>query len=83
MKYLLFVNFNTGLRHNAVHEKLEHALESVEQLVANEDLNIENEKLPIISELKEYLNRDDDFCQRLSNGTWFHIQPQNIFEAIG
>ena len=32
MKFLLFVNFNTGLMHNAVHKKLEHVLESIEQL---------------------------------------------------
>lgn len=81
MKYLLFVNFNTGLRHNTIHEKLEYVLESVGQLVENEDLDVKKEKLPSISELKEYLNKDDDFCGQLSNGTWFHIQPQNIFEV--
>lgn len=82
MKYLLFINFNTGLKHNAIHKKLEHVLESVQQLVENEDLDIEKEKLPSISELKEGLNKDDDFCGHLSNGTWFHIQPQNVFEAV-
>ena len=82
MRYLLFVKFDTGLMHNAIHEKLEHALESVEQLIENEDLDIKNENLPNIGELKERLNKDDDFCGHLSNGTWFHIQPQNIFEIV-
>lgn len=82
MKCLLFVNFNTGLMHNAVHEKLEHVLESVEQLVLEEGLKIENEELPSIGALKKHLNESDDFCDQLSNGTWFHIQPQNIFEIV-
>ncbi|MCX6791141.1 MAG: hypothetical protein NTV62_03045 [Candidatus Gribaldobacteria bacterium] len=82
MKYLLFVKFNTGLMHNAVHEKLEHALESVEQLIENEDLDIKNENLLSISELKDSLNKNNDFCGYLSNGTWFHIQPQNVFEVV-
>jgi len=82
MKFLLFVKFNTGLMHNAIHKKLEHVLGSVKQLMKNDDLDIENEDLPSISELKERLNKDDDFCGYLSNGTWFHIQPQNIFEIV-
>jgi len=82
MKYLLFVKFDSGLMHNAMHKKLEHVLESVEQLVAEEDLKIENENLPNISELKEHLSKNDDFCGYLSNGTWFHIQPQNVFEVV-
>ncbi|PIP32086.1 hypothetical protein COX24_00120 [bacterium (Candidatus Gribaldobacteria) CG23_combo_of_CG06-09_8_20_14_all_37_87_8] len=82
MQYLLFVKFDSGLMHNAMHKKLEHVLESVEQLVAEEDLKIENENLPNISELKEHLSKNDDFCGYLSNGTWFHIQPQNVFEVV-
>lgn len=82
MKFLLFINFDSGLMHNAIHEKLEHVLESVEQLIENEGLDIENENLPSISELKERLNKDDDFCGYLSNGTRFHIQPQNVFEVV-
>jgi len=82
MKYLLFVKFDTGLMHNAIHEKLEHTLESVRQLVEDDELDIKNENLPSISELKECLNKNDDYCGQLSNGTWFHIQPQNVFEVV-
>lgn len=82
MKYLFFVNFNTGLMHNAVHGKLDYALESVERLVEYEGLDIKNENLPNISQLKDGLNKNDDFCGYLSNGTWFHIQPQNVFEVV-
>ena len=82
MRFLLFVNFNTGWMHNAVYEKLEHVLESVEQLVEEEDLNIKEERLLNIAALKKHLNENDDFCGQLSNGTWFHIQPQNVFEIV-
>lgn len=82
MNFLLFVKFDNGLMHNAVHQKLEHALESVGRLVENEGLDVKNENLPSISELKERLNKDDDFCGYLSNGIWFHIQPQNVFEVV-
>lgn len=68
--------------YNAVHNKLEYVLESVEQLMEDDDLDIENENLPTLCELKERLNKDDDFCAYLSNGTWFHIQPQNVFEVV-
>jgi len=69
MKFLLFINFNTGWMRNAVYERLEHVLESVEQLVEEEDLDIKEERLPNIVALKKHLNRNDDFCGYLSNGT--------------
>jgi len=28
------------------------------------------------------INKNDDYCGYLSNGAWFHIQPQNVFEAV-
>lgn len=82
MKYLLFVKFNTGLMHNAAHEKLEHVLESVKQLIEDEGLDVESEGMPNITELKKCLNENDDFCGYLSNGTWYHIQPKNVFEVV-
>ena len=81
MNYLLFVNFNTGLLHNACHATLEAVRESVEQLINDENAKPEN-KLPSINELKKCLNDNDDYTGHLSNGTWFHIQPQNVFEMI-
>ncbi|MBU4331803.1 hypothetical protein KKD19_04035 [Patescibacteria group bacterium] len=82
MKYLLFVNFGSGLMHNAIHETLRDALESIKQLISNEGLDLKNEKLLNVCGLKKYLNKCDDCFGRLSNGTWFHIQPQNIFEIV-
>lgn len=81
MNYLLFVNFNTGLLHNAYHKTLKAVRESVEQLINDENTKPEN-KLPSINELKKCLNDNDDYTGHLSNGTWFHIQPQNVFEMI-
>lgn len=82
MNYLLFVKFSSGLMHNAAHEKIEHILESIEQLIENESLDIKNEKTPNIMELKECLNKNDDYFKQLSNGTWYHIQPKNFFEFV-
>lgn len=82
MKYLFFVNFNSGLMHNAVYESLRDVLESIKQLIYDEELSVKSEEVPSIHELKNYLNRCDDYSGRLSNGTWFHIQPQNIFEIV-
>lgn len=82
MKYFLFVKFNSGLMHNAIHQKLEHVLESVEQLIGDEGLNVKQEGLLSIHELKKHLNENDDYFGQLSSGTWYHIQPKNIFEII-
>ena len=61
MNYFLFINFNSGLMHNAVYETLEDVLESVRNLVQDEDLDIKNEKIPNITELKKCLNKNDDY----------------------
>lgn len=82
MNYLLFVNFNSGLMHNASHTTLQAARESVEQLITNERAELENGKLPNLRELKKHLNRREDYTGYLSNGTWFHIQPKNVFEIV-
>lgn len=82
MHYLLFVGFNTGLMHNALHTTLKAARESVEQLIEDESAKLESGKLPSMSKLKKRLNEYDDYTGVLSNGTWFHIQPKNVFEII-
>lgn len=82
MKYFLFVNFNSGLMHNATHRTLKDILESIKQLIGDEELNIKKERLPNVYGLKKHLNKYDDYFGRLSNGTWYHIQPKNIFETI-
>lgn len=82
MQYFLFVNFNSGLMHNTMHKTLKDVLESVEQLVGDEDLNFKNEELLNIRGLKKHLNKYDDYFGQLSNGTWYHIQPKNIFKIV-
>lgn len=82
MKYLLFVNFDNGLMHNAIHKTLRGVIESVRQLIHDEGLSVKNEKVPNIYELKNRLNGHDDYFGCLSSGTWFHIQPQNVFEIV-
>lgn len=82
MKYFLFVKFNSGLMHNAMHKTLRDVLESVKQLINEEALNIKKAELPNVCVLKKHLNKYDDYFGQLSNGTWYHIQPKNIFETI-
>lgn len=82
MNYLLFVNFNNGLMHNAIHKTLGDVLESVKQLIHDEGLSVRNERVPDVHRLKNHLNRCDDYFGQLSNDTWFHVQPQNVFEII-
>ena len=82
MNYLLFVSFDTGLLYNSCHTTFEAIRESVEQLIIEEGLELGNEKLPSLSELKRFINENDDYVGYLSNGTWFHIQPQSVFEII-
>lgn len=74
MKYLLFISFNPGLKHNAVYETLSVVRESLEQLVEDEGLNIINEKIPTPTDLEKHFGFNDDYSDVLSNGTWFHIQ---------
>ena len=82
MKYLLFVKFNNGLMHNTFHNKLDEVLESVKQLVVDEKLGNEIKELPNIHNLRKHLNWSDDYFGQLSNDTWFHIQPQKVFEIV-
>lgn len=79
MKYLLFINFNSGFKHNKVYDTLNSLHESVEQFVADEKLNAKTEKLPNIIDLKKHLQKNDDYIQELSNGSWYHIQSDPVF----
>lgn len=74
MKYLLFIQFNSGLNHNAVYENLAILHESILQLVEEEGLVIGKENMPALSELEKHLQKKEDFFKELSNDTWFHIQ---------
>lgn len=74
MKYLLFISFNNGLKHNAVYENLSILHESILQLIEEEGIKIENEKILTISELENHFKNEEDFFHPLSNGIWFHIQ---------
>lgn len=74
MKYLLFISFNSGLKHNAVYESLPIVRESLQQLVGEEGLNSRSEYLSGARDLEKHLFSNDDYEGCLSNGTWFHIQ---------
>ena len=74
MKYLLFISFNSGLKHNAVYENLAILHESINQLVEEEKLIAKKEKMPSFSELENHFKSEEDFFHSLSNGTWFHTQ---------
>lgn len=79
MKYLLFINFNSGLMHNKVYTTLNNLHESVVQCMADEKLDAETEELPSIKDLRKCLCKNDDYFQQLSNGTWYHIQQDPVF----
>ncbi len=79
MKYLLFINFNSGLMHNSEYNTLDEVCESVEQLIQDEELGIQKENTPSVDSVKKYLENNDDYFKQLSNGTWYHIQPYPIF----
>jgi len=82
MEYLLFVKFNSGLMHNAIHKTLRNVLESVKQLIYDEGLSAKRESLPTVSKIKKHLNKYDDYFGQFTNGIWYHIQPQNVFEIV-
>lgn len=73
MKYLLFISFNNGLKHNAVYENPVILHESINQLIEEEKLILKKEKIPSFSELEDHFRKEEDFYHELSNGTWFHI----------
>lgn len=79
MKYLLFINFNSGLRHNNVYDTLNDVNESIIQLAQEEGLKVKKEKIPNSVSVKKYLEKNDDYFGQFSNGTWYHIQPHPIF----
>ena len=78
MKYLLFVNFNSGLKHNREYNTLYEIFESVRQLIQDEDVDILKEDILSTVDIKKYLDNNDDYFKQLSNGTWYHIQPSSI-----
>ncbi len=82
MKYLLFISFNSRLKHNAVYETLSIVRESLEQLVEEEELNIDHEEIPLLVDLEKHLCFNDDYEGILSNGTWFHIQELSVRNYI-
>ena len=78
MKYLLFISFDSGLKHNAVYESLPIVRESLQQLVEEEELKIGHEEIPALLDLKKHLYFNDDYAGILSNGTWFHVQELSV-----
>lgn len=79
MKYLLFINFSSGLMHNSIYGTLSELHESVAQLIKEEQLEIKKEILPNIGKMKRHLQENDDYFKALSNDTWYHIQPFPVF----
>ncbi|MCX7878853.1 MAG: hypothetical protein N2510_09500 [Ignavibacteria bacterium] len=80
--YLLFINFNNGLKHNAVYTNLKALKEGIEQLIDDEGMERRRNTLKL-SELENHFLSDDDFFRLLPNGTWFHIQELNSKNFIG
>ncbi len=83
MKYLLFICFASGLKHNAVYESLSVVQDSLSQLAEEERLNVVNEEIPTVSDLEKNFYFNDDYNGILSNGTWFHIQELTVRNYIG
>ncbi|HMU99415.1 MAG TPA: hypothetical protein PKA15_11570 [Chitinophagales bacterium] len=79
MKYFLFISYMNNLKHNSIYETLEEVIDSVKEVVTEENLTIEIDALPNREELKSHLTENDDFLFTLSNGTWFHIQCNPVF----
>ncbi len=82
MRYFLFVKFASGLMHNAFYRNLKDVIESTKQLILDEEADANVKDLPNVCSLKKHLNKHDDYLGQLPNGTWFHIQPQNVFEIV-
>ncbi|MDI6766274.1 MAG: hypothetical protein QME52_05570 [Bacteroidota bacterium] len=74
MRYLLFIHYNSGLKHNAVYENISILFEGIKQLVEEVKLRVAEEKLPTISNIKKHFKKEDDYFMILSDGTSFHIQ---------
>lgn len=79
MKCLLFVSFNNGLLHNSIYNSLSGLCASIKQLIEDEELDMEQEKVPTHCHLEKYLNEHDDYVGKFTNGTWYHIQLHPVF----
>lgn len=80
LKYLLFISYNSGLKHNCLYNSSLEVAESIEQLIEEELPSTEN--IFSISEIEKCLSDNDDLFYQLSNGTWLHIQHYPIFSKI-
>lgn len=79
MKYFLFINYNSGLKHNSIYNNFYDLYESVLQLIEEENLEIIQENILSLHNLQNHLKDEDDYLGILSNGTWFHIQECPVF----
>lgn len=79
MKYLLFISYSSGLKHNCIYNSLDVVAESIEQLVMEEGLSNTTERTPTAAQLAKHLTDNDDFFLQLSNGTWYHLQMHPVF----
>ncbi|MBI4646864.1 MAG: hypothetical protein HY738_09800 [Bacteroidia bacterium] len=79
MKYLLFISYSSGLKHNCIYNSLDEAAESIEQLMEEEGLNNVTENTLSIAQLAKHLSDNDDFFHQLSTGTWYHLQLHPVF----
>ncbi len=74
--YLLFIQYASGLCHNAAYPDIRTAYHSILQLIDEENQANDFLSLP---NLQECLKENDDFTFQLNNKTWFHLQPFPIF----
>ena len=82
MKYLLFICFASGLKHNAVYDDLFVVQDSLTQLAEEEGLNVNNEEIAKKIDIEKHFAFNDDYTGILSNGTWFHIQELTVRNYI-
>jgi len=71
-KYLFFINFNSGLKHNALYQDLETLQNSIKQLFEEEEQDLAS--IPSLENIENHLKDEEEYFQMLENETWFHIQ---------
>lgn len=74
MKYFVYISLNCGTDFNALYESLPRVRKSLEQLVVEQGLDLGNEEIPGVEDLKKHFKLRDVYYGGLSNDDWFHIQ---------
>lgn len=70
--FSLFISYRSGGHYCGVYPSLEYLYEVIKEMV--QDMEIDESETPPLNDLKEALERNDDYWHEFSDTTWIQVQ---------